>query len=77
MNLILGIVGIAMSGKDFVDNNKSLFLNLGVPYLLTKGVFEFIKTLFGPVLMIIICVIAICFEKNCEFKEEDLIKKKR
>ena len=79
LNLIFEITIIIMCStqSDIIKNNKNLFINLGVPYLLTEKVFDLIKTIFGPILMIIICIISIIFEKKCFFLDKDLEKKKK
>ena len=77
--LIFEIVFIVLCSRkvEFVTDNKTLFLNLGVPYVLTEGIFYLIRTVFGPALMIIICLIGYILEKNCEFYDHDLNKKKK
>ena len=75
--VIFGITIIILNEKEIIINKKNIFLNLGIPYLLTKSVFDLIKTIIGPAVMIIISIIAIIFEKNCDFEERDLIKRKR
>ena len=79
LQIIFGIVVIILSKRkiDIIENNKTLFINLGIPYLLTESVFDLVKTLIGPVLMTIVSIIAIIFEKSCDFDDKDLIKKKR
>ena len=76
--LIFDIVMIILSAKDssFIVDNKSLFINLGIPYALTKNFFELFKTIFGLVLLIIICIGAFIIEKICDFEKKDLMKKK-
>ena len=76
--LIFGIVIIILFSKknDAICDNKDLFINLGVPYLLSEGIFDLIKTLFGPVLMIIICIISLILGKKSNFNDHDLEQKK-
>ena len=62
--------------NETIVNKKSVWINLGVPYLLSENAFDLIKTLFGPVLMIIINIICIVLEKKCNFSNSDISKKK-
>jgi hypothetical protein len=41
------------------------------------GVFNLIKTIIGPSVMTIISIISIIIEKNCDFNERDINKKKK
>ena len=77
--LIFEIVIIAMSASKnkTINDKKTTFLDLGIPYLLKESAFDLVKTIFGPVLMIIICFIAFILEKNSNFKDEDVIKMNR
>ena len=77
--LIFEIVIMVLYSREveFVTSKKSLFLNLGVPYLLTEGIFDLIRTVFGPALMIVICLVGYILDKNCEFYDHDLNKKKK
>ena len=77
--LIFEIVIMVLYSREveFVTNKKTLFLNLGVPYILTEDIFYLIRTVFGPALMIVICFVGYILEKNCEFYDHDLNKKKK
>ena len=74
--IIFGVTIIIMRNNATIIDKKEIFINLGVKYLLTRGVFDLIKTIIGPSVMTIISIVSIIIEKNCDFDERDLAKKK-
>ena len=74
---IVVIIFHSVLENDIIKNNKILFLDLGVPYLLNENISNFLKSQFGPALMIIICIITFILKIKCKFQEKDLEKKKK
>ena len=74
---IVVIIFHSVFENDIIKNNKILFLDLGVPYLLNENISNFLKSQFGPALMIIICIVTFILKIKCKFQEKDLEKKKK
>ena len=75
--IIIVIIVHSVLKKDIIKENKFLFIDLGVSYLLKENFFNIMKSLFGPVLMILIYIISSIFEKKCNFQDKDLERKKK
>ena len=72
--LVFKIIFIILSKnkKSFIMNNKSVYINLGISYLLYENIFYLIKTLIGESIVIIACMSSIIIRKSFPFEDKDL-----
>ena len=69
------IIILALKKNDFV-NNQRIFIDLGIYYLFSEGIFSIIKTVIGESIIIISCIFSFTIRKNFSFEDADLNKKK-
>ena len=74
--LVFKIIFIILSKnkKSFIMKNKSVYINLGISYLLHENIFDIIKTLIGESIIIISCICSIIIRKTFPFEDKDLNK---
>ena len=59
--IIFKVIIIALAKKKYnsILNNKSIYIDLGISYLLEDGIFDVIKTFIGESIIIICCIFTI------------------
>ena len=70
------IIILATKENDSINNSSSVFIDLGVYYLISDDTFSVIKTLFGESVIIISCICSFIIRKFFSFEDQDLKKKK-
>ena len=70
------IIILATKENDSIKNSSSVFIDLGVYYLISDDTFSVIKTLFGESVIIISCICSFIIRKFFSFDDQDLNKKK-
>ena len=70
------IIILAMKENESIKNNSSLYIDLGVSYLIKDGIFNVIKSLFGELIIIISCICSFIIRRMFSFEDQDLNKKK-
>ena len=74
--LIYKIIIIILITKknEYIEKKHDIFIDFGIAYLLTEGVFDFIKSIIGESVIIICCICSFIIRKIFAFNNEDLNK---
>ena len=70
------IIILAMKENESIKNNSSLYIDLGVSYLINDGIINIIKSFIGESIIIISCICSFIIRKMFAFEDQDLNKKK-